>query len=91
MAETSHTLDLDTIERLATKVDGLIELLESTRGELNRQIELNDSLTSDLNAVRSKLSDAEQSGEQLQTQLTEREQIRAKVSDMLSQLDAINL
>ena len=91
MAVTAHVVDLDQIERLANKVKGLIGLLERTRAELTQTVDDNAKLQQEIEALRGQLANAEATSAEVSTLLSEREQIRTRVQDMLEQLEAINL
>ena len=91
MAVTAHVVDLDQIERLATKVKGLIGLLERTRSELTQTVDDNARLQQEAEALRAQLATAETASAEITTLRSERDQIRERVQDMLEQLEAINL
>ena len=91
MAVTAHVVDLEQIERLADKVKGLIGVLERTRQELNRTVDDNAKLQQEIEGLRAQLATAESSNADLSSLLSEREQIRDRVQNMLEQLEAINV
>lgn len=91
MANSTRSVDLDTIERLAEKVQALVGLLERTRAELAQTSEDNGRLTTELTTLRERLSAAQNEGAEVKTLLAERGQIQARVSEMLTQLEAIDL
>jgi len=91
MAKTSSAVDLEPIDRLAERVKLLVAVLERTRAEQARLAEDNARLSRELEAARARLTAAESDGAEARTLRTEREQIRARVSQMLEQLEGLNL
>ncbi len=91
MAATVHMVDVEQIERLADKVRGLIGVLERTQSELAQTVDDSSKLHLEIESLRSQLASAESVNSEMTTLLTERDQIRVRVQDMLQQLDAINL
>lgn len=88
-AAVAHTIDLDVIDRLEEKLKVLVASLAKAREEHARAADDNARLTQELAAVRGRLADAESANTELAALRDEREAIRARVSDMLQQLDAI--
>ena len=91
MVNTAQSLDLATIERLAGKVTALVQLLERTRSELTETTEDNSRLTNELAALQERFQAARREGDDVQALLDEREQVRARVAEMLEQLEGLNL
>ena len=91
MANIAHSVDLEPIERLAEKVKGLVGLLERTRTELSQTVEDNKRLEEEVENLRTRLVAAESEGSEMKDLLTEREQIRTRVSQMLDQLEGLSL
>ena len=90
MANTAEAVGLEPIERLADKVKGLISVLERTRAELSQTIEDNQRLRDEAENLSKRLAGAEHADEEMTNLLAEREQIRARVHDMLRQLETIS-
>ncbi len=88
---SAHATDVEPIERLAEKVKGLIALLDRTRGELTQTIEDNRRLNQEIERLRGQLADAEQTGEDLSELQAERAQIRSRVTEMLEQLEGLQV
>jgi regulator of replication initiation timing len=82
---------LEPIDRLEEKIKTLVSVIGRLRGEQTRIVEENARLQRELEAVRTKLSDAEGTASELAGLRDERDQIRTRVSEMLQQLDALNL
>ena len=91
MVKSMSSVGLEPIERLADKVQSLVAVLERTRAELTRTVEDNARLSRETDALRTQLATAEGQGAQAQDLRTERDQIRARVTDMLEQLEGLDL
>ncbi len=91
MVKPASSPSLESIDRLSKKVQSLIDALEHTRAELTRASEDNARLSKDLDVLQSRLTSAEDQGAQAQDLLSERDQIRTRVSEMLAQLDELSL
>ena len=88
---TTHTVDVESIERLAEKVRDLVGVLERTRGELSQAIEDNLRLSREAEHLRSELTSAESANAEVSSLLAKREQIRTRVGQMLEQLNEISV
>ena len=82
---------LEPIDRLEEKIKLLVSVIGRLRGEQTRVMEDNARLQREVEALRGRLTDAEGAAGELGTLRDERDQIRARVSDMLKQLDTLNL
>jgi regulator of replication initiation timing len=82
---------LESIERLEEKIKLLVSVIGRLRGEQTRVVEENARLQRELETLRARVSDAEGAAAELGTLRDERDQIRTRVSEMLQQLDALNL
>ena len=91
MVKPESSLSLESIDRLSEKIQSLIGVLERTRAELTRASEDNARLSQELDLVQSRLANAEDQGAQAQDLLSERDQIRTRVGEMLAQLDELSL
>ena len=91
MVKPASSVSLEPIDRLADKIQSLIGLLERTRAELTRTAEDNIRLSGEVDALRTQLATAEGQGAQAQSLRTERDQIRARVTEMLEQLEGLSL
>lgn len=90
-AATATTPALEPIDRLEEKIKMLVSVIGRLRGEQTRAIEENARLQREVEALRARLTDAENAATEVGTLRTERDQIRSRVSEMLQQLDALNL
>ena len=91
MVNTVQSLDMATLDRLAEKVSALVQLLEQTRNELAETSDNNTRLSNELEALQAQFSQSQQNGLEMQTLLDEREQIRARVTEILDQLESLDL
>ena len=87
----ARTTDVDPIDRLEEKVKLLVGVVDRLKSEHARATDENQRLKSELDALRSRVA----AGETLSVELTalreERDEIRTRVSDMLQQLEALEL
>ena len=91
MVNTVQSLDMATLDRLAEKISALVQLLEQTRNELADTSDNNTRLSNELEALQAQFSQSQQNGLEMQTLLDEREQIRARVTEILDQLESLDL
>jgi len=91
MPKTAQSVELDAIERLEEKVRRLVAVVEQLRGDHARLTGENKTMGDELAALRKKLVDSEGASSEVTALREEREQIRARVSDMLAQIEAIEI
>ena len=91
MSDTTQYVDLATVDRLAQKVTALVQMLEHTRQELTETRTHNERLSEELDALQERLTVTQADAAEMETLRTEREQVRARVSEMLDQLEAFDL
>ena len=91
MVNTVRSLDMATLDRLAKKVSALVQLLEQTRNELAETSENNVRLSNEIADLQSQFAQSQDDGLEMQTLLDEREQIRARVTEILDQLESLDL
>jgi len=90
-AAVEGTVDLEPIDRLEEKIKLLVSLVAKLRADQARAIEENARLSQELDATRLRLADADAAGSELGTLREERDVIRARVSEMLQQLDGLTV
>jgi FtsZ-binding cell division protein ZapB len=88
---TPETVDLEAIDRLEEKVKLLIAIVERSRAEQTRLSTENQRLSSELEASRTRLGELERSGGEAAALRDERAVIRARVAEMLQQIESLNL
>jgi regulator of replication initiation timing len=91
MAKTAQTLEIDAIERLEDKVRKLVAMVEHMRADHARLTAENKTLGEEVGSLRKRLVDAEGATSEITALRQERDQIRTRVSDMLTQLEALDL
>lgn len=91
MSETAQYVDLATVDRLAQKVTGLVQILERTRQELAEARSDNERLNDEIGALRENLTAARSETEEVERLRAERDQVRARVAEMLDQLETLDL
>ena len=91
MVNTVQSLDMDTLDRLAEKVSALVQMLEQTRNELADTSENNTRLSNELETLQARFSQSQHDDLNMQTLLDERDQIRARATEILDQLESLDL
>ena len=91
MSNAVPAVDLGVVERLDEKIRQLITLVERSRTEAQKLRADNDRLGKELDALQTQLVDAEGVATELRSTREERDQVRARVADMLAQLDALQM
>ena len=91
MAKTAQTLEIDAIERLEDKVKKLVAMVEHLRADHARLSAENNTLGDEVAGLRKRLVDAEGASSEVVVLRQERDHIRSRVSDMLTQLEALDL
>ena len=91
MAKTSHTIDVEAIDRLEEKVKLLVDAIGQMRAAESRVKEENIRLARELESARARLAEAEGAAAEFSTLKEEREVIRTRVAEMLEQIEALNL
>jgi regulator of replication initiation timing len=93
MATTTKatTPGLESIDRLEEKIKLLVNTIVRIKGEQNRVAEENGRLKAEIDALKGRISSAESAGAEVTTLREERDLIKSRVSDMLKQLDSLNL
>jgi regulator of replication initiation timing len=86
-----RTIDLEPIDRLEEKIKLLIGMVTRLRAEQAKAADDNARLTHEVSALRARLADSEGATTEIETLHGEREMIRARVSDMLEQLEHLSL
>jgi len=85
------SVDLDPIDRLEGKIKRLVEMVDRMKAEQARTADENQRLTRELESVQGRLAASDGLTVELTTLQQERDLIRTRVTDMLEQLEALNL
>jgi FtsZ-binding cell division protein ZapB len=92
MAKTAtRTVELEPIDRLEEKIKRLVGMVDRLKAEQLREAEENQRLSRELDAMRSRAAASESLVAELTSLKEERDVIRTRVTDMLEQLEALNL
>lgn len=92
MAKTAtRSVELEPIDRLEEKIKLLVAMVDRLKADQARAVEDNQRLARELDAMRAKLASSDGALAELSSLKEERDVIRGRVSDMLEQLEALNL
>ena len=90
-AKTTTTPGLDSIDRLEEKIKLLVNTIGRIKGEQARVAEENGRLKAEIDTLKGRMAAAESTGAEVQSLREERDLIKSRVTDMLKQLDGLNL
>lgn len=91
MATKTTTAGLEPIDRLEEKIKLLVNTIVRLKGEQTRVAEDNARLKGEIESLKARISSAENAGAEVTSLREERDLIRSRVSEMLSQLDGLHL
>jgi len=92
MAQTkTASPGLESIDRLEEKIKLLINTITRIKGEQSRVAEENGKLRSEIDTLKARINSAESAGAEVMSLREERDLIKSRVTDMLKQLDGLNL
>ena len=91
MATTTRTPGLESIDRLEEKIKLLVNTIVRLKGEQTRVAEENTRLKAEIDTLKTRIDSDETAGAEVLTLREERDVIKARVADMLKQLDGLNL
>ena len=89
--QATRGAELDSLDRLEDKVKRLVAMVERMKSEQTRAAEENQRLKAEIDSLRSRVATGESMSTELAAMKDERDVIRGRVSDMLEQLEALNL
>jgi regulator of replication initiation timing len=84
-------VELEPIDRLEEKVKLLVAMVDRMKAEQANAAEENLRLRRELEAMQVRMSASEAAAAEIATLRGERDAIRTRVTDMLEQLEALNL
>ncbi|MBA2257996.1 MAG: cell division protein ZapB [Acidobacteria bacterium] len=90
-AVMTRGVDLEPIDRLEEKLKKLVNLIDRLRDDNARAAQDNDRLARELDGMRSRIAEAEGADTELSALREERELVRSRVTEMLQQLEGLNL
>ncbi|HUF22708.1 MAG TPA: cell division protein ZapB [Vicinamibacterales bacterium] len=91
MAKTATTVDLQPIDRLEEKVKQLVQLVDRLRAENTRVSDDNVRLMREVEGLKARMSDADSASVEVASLREERDVVRARVAEMLAQIDRLAL
>lgn len=92
MAKSPATsAELEPIDRLENKLKQLLGVVDRMKSEHAKVDAENKKLKADVDALRARLADSETLASEVTTLREERDVIRARVGEMLEQLDALDV
>ncbi len=91
MAKTSSAVDLEPIDRLEEKIRLLVAAVDRMRAEQARATEENLRLSRELEGMRGRLNQTDSLTAEMSGLREERDVVRTRVTEMLDQLEALNL
>lgn len=91
MATKTTTAGLEPIDRLEEKIKLLVNTIVQLKGEQTRVADENSRLKSEIDTLTGRIAAAEGAGAEVTSLREERDLIRTRVSEMLTQLDGLNL
>ena len=91
MATTTKSPGLESIDRLEEKIKLLVNTIGRIKGEQSRVAEENGKLKAEIESLKARINTAETAGAEVNSLREERDLIKTRVSDMLKQLDGLNL
>lgn len=86
---TATATEIDPIDRLEEKIGLLVQMVARLRAEQAEAAEAHERLVQEHEALRARLESADGAQQELDTLRGERDVIRGRVADMLSQLESI--
>jgi len=92
MAKTAtRGAEIESLDRLEDKIKRLVAMVEKMKSEQMRAADENQRLRSEIDALKARAASGESLSSELASMKEERDVIRTRVSDMLHQLEALNL
>ena len=91
MATKTTTPGLESIDRLEEKIKLLVNTIVRIKGEQTRATEDNARLKGEIETLKARITSAESAGAEVTTLREERDLIKSRVTEMLLQLDGLNL
>ena len=87
----TRSVELEPIDRLEEKLKLLVSMVDRMKAEQARTAEENQHLSRELDTMRARLATSDGLVSELSTLKEERDVIRTRVTEMLEQLEALNL
>jgi regulator of replication initiation timing len=91
MASKASAAAVDPVDRLEEKIKLLVNTIVRLKSDHARASEENGRLQREVDSLKAQLADAQSSSVEISELREERDLIRSRVTDMLQQLDGLNL
>ncbi len=91
MPTKTTTPGLEPIDRLEEKIKLLVNTIVRLKGEQSRVADDNVRLKAAVDTLKARIASAESAGAEVSALRDERDLIRSRVSEILTQLDGLNL
>ena len=91
MAKTATRTEIDSLDRLEEKIKRLVAMVEKMKTEQTRSAEENQRLKAEIETLKARAATGDSLSTEISSLKEERDVIRTRVSDMLHQLEALNL
>ena len=91
MGRTALAVDIEPLDRLEDKVKQLVNVIDTLRSERAKAVDEAARLQRELDGARARLNEAAGASAEISTLREERELIRTRVAQMISQIDKLNL
>jgi regulator of replication initiation timing len=91
MSRTATTTEVQPIDRLEEKVRQLVGLIDTLRDERSKALDESARLQREMEGLRARLAEATSATAEVSTLREEREVIRNRVVQMITQIDKLNL
>jgi regulator of replication initiation timing len=91
MSRTATPADVQPIDRLEEKVRQLVALIDTLRSERSKAVDDAARLQREIEGLKARLADATSATSEVTTLREEREVIRNRVVQMITQIDKLNL
>lgn len=89
--KTATSPGLESIDRLEEKIKLLVGTITRIKGDQARLTEENGKLKAEIEALKARVATAENAGAELVALREERDLIKNRVTEMLKQLDGLNI
>jgi regulator of replication initiation timing len=91
MGRSALAVDIEPLDRLEDKVKQLVNVIDTLRSERAKAVDEAARLQRELDGARARLNEAAGASAEISTLREERELIRTRVAQMITQIDKLNL
>ena len=91
MATKTSAAGLEPVDRLEEKIKLLVNTIVRLKGDQTRMTDENVKLQREVDALKARIADVENTSAEVSSLREERDLIRTRVAEMLHQLDGLNL